>query len=1145
MANYTANEVQKGYIAFYGRPAEPSGLAYWMSVADSITKAQLYSFFADQDEYREYFDAFLDASDKITNPGGMIDAVYQHLFGHNADAAGKAWWSAQITSGAVTFDNAVVQIMNGAQNEDLEAVISKLAAANAFTAEAAAEGYVYDAADVPGAHAWLDAIVDADTLDAAVNSPDFAGDVKEILTGSDPVSTSYDPLTTAIDVKEPGEGVTVIGNENTFQSNDKIEGTDGKGKVDLGFDTGILMNTSAVIDNVASVSISSHGDSVLNASKWTNVGEIAIYNTTEDVQLDDLQATSDDANKSSEPGTVYSLDDVQDGTVTLDFDKQATDDAETLVELSVNEVTAGVVITGGSVETLKITIEDEDADYESTLAGLAVQGISTLEITGGAKGLDFGIKGALDAGLDVIDAASAKSNLSLDVSASTEDMTVDLGSGDDKICFGDTLNDGDSVDGGAGTDTVSVVITSTSPAIREPEMKSVEVLNAIFKAEAEFSAVNVTGLKTINLGLACDGKRVASTADVDFDKLKAETATVNIYANQKEVELDYRGAENVNLDINFKTDADDISINGDNLQSFRIRYVDDISFNNVGNHVADIVDGINLDDDTVTVAFTTKEIGGDLIITDADGCSSLRETASVETLTINALNGDVYAAGQYIDVADNHWYGAVTAFMSEAGELQDYTVIADDADVLVGEIGMAGGYAFYDQQLCCKDCVEVEAASELETITIKMLNESSLAQDCINAKGADINRITILASDKNTVYGYTNPNHLNNVFIGGLGARKVNALEIETHDRGDVEMNNLDFTLKDYKITGSGDIFLRGEDCGCCNCDGEECCEIEPEEGLVMDNFGVATNFTGTLYLIDGFQEDVLRGTNANDVLAIRSMDNVDDIAYGGAGNDTIVVAASAVQCYNDAGDAKVNGNEGNDLIVTLTGSPSETTIITSAGHDTVVLGSQLLYGAADCYCAPEPLCNVCHGPASLTGATNIGNLFAYCEGTDLVKFTSATVGKGQTDIYGFQVKQDELSFDGIHKYFTNDDNVVSYDGGYQQDMKIDSNTVYLVSNVDNANGLYYSSLDDFDNLTDAASFFDHVLTSDWYYGSNDEPNIGDTAVFIAGKDDGNHVDSCIYLFSETNGNGNIDASELTILGHIVSDDFIQASNIV
>ena len=49
-----------------------------------------------------------------TNNGTLIDSVYQDLLDRNADAAGKAYWQAQLASGAISYDQLAAAIKNAA-----------------------------------------------------------------------------------------------------------------------------------------------------------------------------------------------------------------------------------------------------------------------------------------------------------------------------------------------------------------------------------------------------------------------------------------------------------------------------------------------------------------------------------------------------------------------------------------------------------------------------------------------------------------------------------------------------------------------------------------------------------------------------------------------------------------------------------------------------------------------------------------------------------------------------------------------------------------------------------------------------------------------------------------------------------------------
>ena len=590
MANYTTNDVQKAYIAFFGRPAEPAGLEYWMSVADAVTLEDMHAYFGQQQEYLRYYDAYLDDAGNVEDAAGLLDAVYMNLFNRevqddNPNEGG--FWIPLLEDGTVTIADVVTEVLKGAQNSDSVAIISKLQAAVAFT-EAAAEigdgaGYSGDAA-AEVAHDWLAGIYDPATEAAALQPAALHEAVLECLGEGDPTGVDH-ILTIGQDVVHAGPFDIVYGDSTTLTPGDKI---DGAHLVDLTFGQGTNGEFDGqVIDSVDEILISSQGGTEIRTSRWTNIGTdtITISNSTGDVTLNDLQSSTNDS-ASGAAGTTYALEDIVDSlaTITLNFDAQAVDGADTEVDVSVAEVTAAVVVNGGDVETLNLDIADVDTNSESTLADLSVEGISTLNITqtGGTLGMDFTIEGALDAGLDVINAATAISNLHLNVSESTEAMDVTLGRGDDVINFGDTLGDfdeQDSIVGGAGTDKLVAVLDTVGT--RSPMMSGVEIMDITFNASATVDFSDVDGLHTINI-LETESQDYSAIELIKMDNTVTE---INVESPQgdsfnSDMRIAYENGADANLDFTWTNN------------SGADQYVDNLRFDEV-NTLNMVFDGKN------------------------------------------------------------------------------------------------------------------------------------------------------------------------------------------------------------------------------------------------------------------------------------------------------------------------------------------------------------------------------------------------------------------------------------------------------------------------------------------------------------------------------------------------------------------------
>ncbi len=104
-------ELQRLYVAFFNRPADPAGLAYWQdAMAAGISLDVVARQFASSPEYQVLYEG--------TTMAQQVDAIYQNLFGRPAEPAGLTFWSGLMTQGVVHAGNLVLAVMAGAQNAD-------------------------------------------------------------------------------------------------------------------------------------------------------------------------------------------------------------------------------------------------------------------------------------------------------------------------------------------------------------------------------------------------------------------------------------------------------------------------------------------------------------------------------------------------------------------------------------------------------------------------------------------------------------------------------------------------------------------------------------------------------------------------------------------------------------------------------------------------------------------------------------------------------------------------------------------------------------------------------------------------------------------------------------------------------------------
>lgn len=121
--------VQSLYVAYYGRPADPAGLAFWANALDS-NNGDVNSILKDFGTSPEYVNRF-GGLDNAT----LVDNLYHQLFGRAAEADGKAYWVNALNSGDKTLAQIAITIGNAATGIDKTVLDGRVQLADAFTAQ--------------------------------------------------------------------------------------------------------------------------------------------------------------------------------------------------------------------------------------------------------------------------------------------------------------------------------------------------------------------------------------------------------------------------------------------------------------------------------------------------------------------------------------------------------------------------------------------------------------------------------------------------------------------------------------------------------------------------------------------------------------------------------------------------------------------------------------------------------------------------------------------------------------------------------------------------------------------------------------------------------------------------------------------------
>lgn len=129
MSISTAHEstVNSFYLAYFGRPADPAGLAFWtaqVAVNGGDTRAIAVAFAHSEEATARYGNA---------SPSALIDNIYQQLFNRAPDSAGLRYWTDAIVNGHASSADIVIAILNGAQGSDLQLSELRQKAVSDFT----------------------------------------------------------------------------------------------------------------------------------------------------------------------------------------------------------------------------------------------------------------------------------------------------------------------------------------------------------------------------------------------------------------------------------------------------------------------------------------------------------------------------------------------------------------------------------------------------------------------------------------------------------------------------------------------------------------------------------------------------------------------------------------------------------------------------------------------------------------------------------------------------------------------------------------------------------------------------------------------------------------------------------------------------
>ena len=137
MSTFVSHDLQKLYLAYFGRPADPSGINYWISTLNqSLSLSDISIELSRQDEYTKYI-----AHNKSLE--FKINKIYLNLFNRKADFYGLNYWIAMINeedyeisdivNNLVFSEKRPYSVSPKQENQDIRILRNKVVASELFT----------------------------------------------------------------------------------------------------------------------------------------------------------------------------------------------------------------------------------------------------------------------------------------------------------------------------------------------------------------------------------------------------------------------------------------------------------------------------------------------------------------------------------------------------------------------------------------------------------------------------------------------------------------------------------------------------------------------------------------------------------------------------------------------------------------------------------------------------------------------------------------------------------------------------------------------------------------------------------------------------------------------------------------------------
>ena len=628
--------VQELYVAYFGRPADETGLQNFeaaLAAANApTTMSGLLAAYSTNAAVASLVNAFGTSAESGrlygTNIAGsaaaaqnFVTAVFESLFNRAPLPAGLAFWSNAITSGGVTPGDAALAIAANAGAADTAAVLNKVAGATAFTADLASHGEAglstYRGATEAGYGRAFLATINGTTPPATFDA-NAATTVDVMVNGGVPTQIPT-PTPTPTPVSASNLTLIVAGdsvhlNGTTAASTVSLIGADLTAYPAATYGTVAGLATAAittVTDTGGNFTLNASGNSnatTFNFSTGAVSGSdaassagitysgVTTYVTSTHADTVTLSATTQNVTASSGGQTINLGNLVYTGALNLTAVASGTDTINATVDGNLAGAaisgTAGqahiaLVLSAAGTETL--TTEQYNL-ITSTTAG-------SITFTGGTFGTDhitFSDAGTVTAIASVGNYNLANAGNTITLSNVGDFVTGDPNGGNDVVNLGSLAYTGTAAFGSGGTDSIHVVIGGN---ISGGNIASQGATVALVLSGAGSETLNSAEYNLFNASGIAGGTPGGNT--ITFSNLGTVTANANVY------NYDLSTSGNTITLINAIDNVTGAASGNDIVNLAALTYTGAVAFGASGTDVIEVSGSSDISGGTITASGST------------------------------------------------------------------------------------------------------------------------------------------------------------------------------------------------------------------------------------------------------------------------------------------------------------------------------------------------------------------------------------------------------------------------------------------------------------------------------------------------------------------------------------------------------------